>query len=301
MGEVTSTTFTILLFVAAFLGAGAYAVLSIADFRAARRGFWATATSFAAIGLVLGLMTTWPLPVRIIIAAAFGAVAIGSLTWVLDYLRTWEGLGISEANQPDIIMLSPTHTYKVGWNATSNLEITFLPARRDDETEPLKTMAPIFQIKNIGSALAKSVTIDWDATAIDIRGAVHDSDRLKGFSVKFTDTHFGIFSGNADDPKAIDEMNGFRGITSTPTFKGYYSVYSQLATTRIPYMAPEINNTAYQDAILPPQIIEVLGLYVVAAIVDRPPSSPWVALPPLFATIRWQNPENGKPLRYRID
>ena len=42
MGEAVGT---ILRFIAvvAFIGTGAYAVLSIADFRAARRGFWATA------------------------------------------------------------------------------------------------------------------------------------------------------------------------------------------------------------------------------------------------------------------
>jgi hypothetical protein len=301
MGEATSTTFTILLFVVAFLGAGAYAVLSIADFRAARRGFWATAVSFAAIGLVLGLMTTWPLPVRITVAAAFGAVAIGSLTWVLDYLKTREGLGNSEAtNQPDIILLPPVHAYKVSWNATSNMEMTILPVRRADETESLKTAAPIFQIKNIGTVLAKSITIDWDTKAINVKAAANDSERLKNFSVKFTDTHFGIFSKGTADSKAIEVMIGLRGISSNP--KGYWGVYSQLMTTKIPYMAPEINNTAYQDAALPPQVTELLSLYVVATIVDRPRSAPsWAALPPLFATIRWQSPENGKPVRYEIN
>ena len=75
MPEAVGTIFTILLFMAAFVGSGGYAVLSMADFRAARRGFWATAISFAAIGLVLGIMTTWPLPVRIIACALFLAIA----------------------------------------------------------------------------------------------------------------------------------------------------------------------------------------------------------------------------------
>jgi hypothetical protein len=193
------------------------------------------------------------------IAAVTAAIAAIGLVWILTHLQEEkQSADTTQIAAPDIILLSPIHTYKVTWNATSNLEIISLPIRRADETEPLKTTVPTFQIKNIGSVAAKSVTIDWDATTIDARGAVRDSDRLKGFSVKFTDTHFGIFSGNADDPKAIAEMNGLRGITVTPTFKGYYAVYSQSATTRIPYMAPEINNTAYQDAALPLQITELL-------------------------------------------
>lgn len=99
MGEAATTIFTILLFIAAFLGSGAYAVLSIADFRAARRGFWATAISFAAIGVVLGLMTTWPLTARISIAAVFAAVAFGSLVWVLDYLNIRERMGLENEGQ----------------------------------------------------------------------------------------------------------------------------------------------------------------------------------------------------------
>ena len=75
-------------------------MLSMADFRAARRGFWATALSFAAIGLVLGTMTTWPLSARVIICAVFMAVAGGGLIWILDYLKVREALGI-ENSQTD--------------------------------------------------------------------------------------------------------------------------------------------------------------------------------------------------------
>ncbi len=102
MGEPAGTIFTTLLFMAAFLGSGAYAVLSMADFRAARRGFWATALSFATIGLVLGIMTTWPLSIRIAVCAAFMAVSGGGLIWILDYLKVRETLGIAETATPNI-------------------------------------------------------------------------------------------------------------------------------------------------------------------------------------------------------
>jgi hypothetical protein len=94
MEEPVGTIFTVLLFIAAFLGSGAYAVLSMADFRAARRGFYATAASFAVIGLVLGTMATWPLPIRMAICAAFFGVSGKALVRVLKYLRVRETLGI---------------------------------------------------------------------------------------------------------------------------------------------------------------------------------------------------------------
>jgi hypothetical protein len=102
MGEATVTIFTVLLFIAAFVGSGAYTVLSIADFGAARRGFWATAISFAATGLVLGIMTTWSLPVRMSVCGAFFLVAGMGLVWMLDYLKVREALGF--AKSPDVVM-----------------------------------------------------------------------------------------------------------------------------------------------------------------------------------------------------
>jgi hypothetical protein len=100
MGEFAGTIFTIVLFIAAFLGSGAYAVLGMADFRAARRGFHATAISFAAIGMVIGVMTTWPLPIRMFICAAFFSVAGAGLIWVLDYLKVREALGVETKAPP---------------------------------------------------------------------------------------------------------------------------------------------------------------------------------------------------------
>src|ERR1035437_9043657 len=101
MAEPAGIIFAVLLFMAAFLGSGAYAVLSMADFRAARGGFWTTAVSFTAIGLVLGIMTPWPLYVRVVVCAAFMAVSGGGLIWILDYLKVREALGIESATQTE--------------------------------------------------------------------------------------------------------------------------------------------------------------------------------------------------------
>jgi hypothetical protein len=101
MGEGAGFIFTVALFVVAFVGAGAYAVVGIADFKSARRGFVAATIIFAGLGVVLAVMTTWSLPTRITIAAVFAAVAFGSLVWVLDYLKVRERLGIANESQTE--------------------------------------------------------------------------------------------------------------------------------------------------------------------------------------------------------
>jgi hypothetical protein len=100
MGEAVTAVSTILFFVAAFLGSGAYGVLSLNDYRAARRGFWATAINFALIGVALGVMTTWSLPVRMAVTGGFSLLAAGSLVWILDYVNLREKMGLTEA-QPN--------------------------------------------------------------------------------------------------------------------------------------------------------------------------------------------------------
>jgi len=277
-------------------------VLSMADFRAARRGFWATAVSFAAIGLVLGIMTTWPLPARIIVCAAFLAVAGGGLIWILDYLRIREALGIeAPVSQPDIILLPPVHTYKLTWNASSNLEITLLPERRPEETDSLKTGVPIFRVKNLGSGVAKDVTVEWEAKNIDLNSAIEKSERLKSFVIKLNQTNFGIFSAEPDGAQLAQLMSiTGRGVVAAEKYKGYAGAYSQNQTTELPYLAPEINNTSYQEAILPLPVAHLLEVYIVATM---PEGSPYYSrIPvPILATIRWKSPEGGKPSRFRID
>jgi hypothetical protein len=236
-----------------------------------------------------------------ILAGIFGLVVVGG--WYVGYETEWlKRLLWPEAAQPDIILLQPTHTYRLTWNASSNLEIVILPSRRPEEAEPLKTGLPVFPIKNLGSEVAKSVSIEWDAKDIDFRTAIHNSDRLKPFTVKLSSTTFGIYSGAPDPSKVEDAMNiANRGIISGSGYGGYFGSYSQDMTTQLPYMAREINNTSYQEAILPLQITHVLELFIVATMPEAEPSSTRLPMPPIFATVRWQKPENGKPLRYRID
>jgi len=225
---------------------------------------------------------------------------VGTLSRPLSFL--WSEKKPTLSAQPDIILLRPTHTYKMTWRTNSNLEMVILPNRRPEETEPLKTGLPAFQIKNLGSGTAKSVTIEWDAKEVDFKAAIHNSERLKSFVVKLNDTNFGIFSGMPDDSKVQESMKfGLRGVVAGSDYKGYVGVYSQNTTTQFPYMAPEINNTSYQDAVLPLEITHVLELFIAAAMPEGPPLQTRLSLPPLFATIRWRTPENGKPSRYRID
>ena len=148
MDELAGTTLTVLLFVAAFLGCGAYAVLSMADLRAARRGFGATAFSFAAIGLVLGTMTTWPLSTRIIVCAVFMAVSGGSLVWILDYLKIREALGIENTQTETGRLVSQAQFGKV-----TELEALF-GGKDENDLRQLFDLPTILQ-KNINTQIIR--------------------------------------------------------------------------------------------------------------------------------------------------
>ncbi|WP_448043322.1 hypothetical protein [Bradyrhizobium liaoningense] len=168
MGETANAIFTILLFVVAFLGSGAYAVLSLADFRAARRGFWATAISFASIGLILGTMTTWPPSVRIGVCAVFFAVAGGGLIWILDYLKVRQALGIIDESTPATATLPPVPVVQANPGALLDFGLEMLP-----RVSPANGIIPIFDVREEGGRIEAGVVnyqmdpsalIDWGKT-----------------------------------------------------------------------------------------------------------------------------------------
>lgn len=149
MGESAGFIFTVVLFIVAFAGSGAYAVVGIADFRAARRGFIATAIVFASLGVMLAMITTWSLPARISVAAVFAAVAFGSLVWVLDYLKVRERLGVSSESQTETgRLVSQAQFAKV-----AELE-AFLGGKDEDDLRQLFDLPNILQ-KNISTQIIR--------------------------------------------------------------------------------------------------------------------------------------------------
>jgi hypothetical protein len=74
--------------------------------------------------------------------------------------------------------------------------------------------------------------------------------------------------------------------------------YSSRGDTNVPYLAPELNNTGYQEIDLPVGVCQFLELYVVAVLPDGPPGQN-ISIP-IDASIKWISPEGGKPIRYKI-
>jgi hypothetical protein len=292
------------LFVAA-LGVAVLAFTPV-EFRFARVCFW-----LAAI-LILGAHFMWqwtsdqPLGMKVLAAVIVcgfvgGGLAAG-LGWIKKKLET-----TSAGAQPDVLIFPPVYRYKFTWRASSNLEMIILPERPPSETSPLRTAIPIFQIKNIGSAIAKDVTVEWSMDGIDLTKAVENSARLKGFATRFNDKRFVVFNGEAPE-EIIAEMlsrEGSRGVFASPLanppFNGYVMAYSGRESVNIPYLAPELNNTGYQETDLPIGVCQFLELFVVATMSDRPPVNSFSSLSvPIDVSIKWASPEGGKPVRYKI-
>ena len=286
MGEAVGTIFTLLLFVVAFLGTGAYAVLSIADFRAARRGFWATASCFAAIGLVLGFMTAWPLPVRIAICATFMAVAGGGLIWVLDYLNAREVLGLdSQAAQPDIEVLAPEHGYVLVWDPPARMYIQSMPWEGGKlPPEGGAIPSPAFRLKNLGNSVARNLRLHWRLLLEEeeFLSVIEKAALFRTYKARYDQSSSRFYFGDAQNK--TNEWNAF--------LTGDY-------TWSMPFLIPEMNNTSYVYSPIPYNIYQLIEIYSCAQISNNPSSRDLIRVP-LALTISWERPTGGKPLSFSI-
>jgi len=97
----------------------------------------------------LGIMTTWPLSVRISIAAIFAALAFGSLIWILDYLKVRERFGVEIEGQTETgRLVSQAQFAKV-----AELE-SFLGGKDEDGLRQTFDIQEILQ-KNINTQLIR--------------------------------------------------------------------------------------------------------------------------------------------------
>jgi hypothetical protein len=286
MGEAVGTVLTVSLLVVAFIGTGAYAVLSIADFRAARRGFWATAICFAAIGIVLGFMTTWPLPIRIAICAVFMAAAGGGLIWVLDYLKAREALGIaSQDAQPDIEVLAPERGYLLRWDPPARMYIQSVPWEGGHlPPEGGGVLSPPFRLKNLGTPVARNLRLHWKLLLDekDFLSAIEKPESFRTYKARFdqSSSRFYIGGGQTD----TNEWNAF---------------LAQDYTWSMPFLTPEMNNTTFVFSPIPYNIYQLIEIYSCAEISDNPLSRDLITVP-LTLTISWEKPSGGKPISFSI-
>jgi hypothetical protein len=92
--------FTILGLLVGLLATAGYGLMSVAQYRGARIAFSGTALFFAAIGLELGLVMTWPLPAKIIVAGCFGFAAAGALVYAFHSVSLLQKPAIKAQEPP---------------------------------------------------------------------------------------------------------------------------------------------------------------------------------------------------------
>jgi hypothetical protein len=177
------------------------------EFRFARACFWLAAV------LILGAHFMWqwtsdqPLGMKVLAAVIVCGFAGGGLAGGLGWIKQKREI-IGAAAQPDILIFPPAYRYTFTWRASSNLEMVISPERPPSETSPLRTTIPVFQIKNIGNAIAKDVTVEWTINDIDLRKAVENAVRLRGFITRFIDKAFVVFNGEVPDSVITRVMRG---------------------------------------------------------------------------------------------
>jgi len=92
--------FGILGLLVGLLATAGYGLMSVAQYRAARVAFSATALFFSAIGIELGLVMAWPLSAKIIVAGCFGFAAAGALVYAFQSVSFLEKLKVETTPTP---------------------------------------------------------------------------------------------------------------------------------------------------------------------------------------------------------
>jgi hypothetical protein len=260
------------------------------------------------IGTVIGLaMIAWPGAVFLL-----GILRQQSEMWLIIGMFVGGGLFLSCAiafwsspkldhiTPSDVVFLPPVYEFKLEWRAPQNNEIIMSPDRRQNDVLPLTTGLPIFRIKNIASTVARQVTIQWHIEN-DLGKSINESKRLKKYMVRLTDHNLGIFSGNMSTDNVNKAMSiNIRGkIVETGGGNGYVGGYASVASTDIPYLAPEINNDKYQDAVMPFDIAQLMEFLFVASLPNN--LGPPAMVIPIFVEIKWTGQDTEHHAYYRID
>ena len=150
--------FGMLVLAVGLFATAAYGMITV-DRKTARRCFYATAFFLIAIGIELGIVTSWPLGIKMLVAGSFAFVAIAGLTYVLNSTPFIAGDG--QTTQPDVEVLAPERGYLLLW-PPAKMYIQSVPWPGDKlPPEGAGVPSPQFRIKNLGTAVARNLRLHW--------------------------------------------------------------------------------------------------------------------------------------------
>ena len=116
--------FGLLVLAVGVFATAAYGMIPVDD-KTARGCFYATAFFLIAVGIELGIVTSWPLGIKMLAAGSVAFVAIAGLTYVLNSRPFITG--DSQTTQHDIEVLPPERGYLLLWDPPNKMYIQSVP------------------------------------------------------------------------------------------------------------------------------------------------------------------------------
>lgn len=203
-------------------------------------------------------------------------IVIGVICFVIAgfwYLKTAEHTDSSAPNA-NFVLLPPNHSYSLDWDPPNNLQIITRPKLAVGENPPSGSRLPCFRLKNIGESVAEDISIEWKTKFTHpLEKLILTSPRLLKFN------------------PSIEK--GFITLTiNSQTGQNSWSVkYDEIAVSKIPYLAPEINNESDTPICIPSDLWALIEFLIVAILPEQILAT---SKAELIITVQWNKARPSK-------
>ncbi|QEE38707.1 MULTISPECIES: hypothetical protein [unclassified Methylobacterium] len=150
----------------------------------------------------------------------------------------------------DLMLLPPTRTYSLVWDAPQDMQIITTPDWHPTEPEQTTTRLPVFALKNLGSVVAKDVQIIWECDEINLP-ALQAAPRIASFYGRAQGQMFMLTSPLGE------------------TIREAGTAFLSQISSSFPYVAPQIDNYSAIAVDMPSQIYSCAELFFVAVLPDH--------------------------------
>tara|TARA_R100001143_G_scaffold63387_1_gene70079 strand:+ start:15220 stop:16050 length:831 start_codon:yes stop_codon:yes gene_type:complete len=164
------------------------------------------------------------------------------LTAIATCWMVWEmRQGRIQTIKPQLILLTPSINYDFRWIPLESLQIIVRPEERASQKQ---TRLPIFQLKNIGSAPAQSIILEWSISdSQDVFTIILNSKILKPYKPEKNDEFISLTLENKHGKQSVGVPLRDNEIVKIP-----YSIASPTSEFSDPIIIPDglFNNICFR-------------------------------------------------------
>lgn len=273
--------FGLLVLAVGVFATAAYGMIPVDD-KAARGCFYATAFFLIAVGIELGIVTSWPLGIKMLAAGSVAFVAIAGLTYILNSRPFITG----GSQQLSTILRCFLRSVDIFFFGTPQTKCISKASRGPEISSPegAGVPSPQFRIKNLGTAVPRNLRLHWKLLLgeKDFLAAIEKPELFRMYNARFDAKESRFYIGGGETK--TNEWN---------------ALLTWEFTSTVLFLAPEINNTTYVHSPIPYSTYQLIDIYSCAMISDDRRSRALITVP-LTLTISWDEPSGGKPISFSV-